>query len=110
MARTILTDKEWESIKPLLPSRKGKKGHPLIHNRKILEAILWILRTGAPWRDVPQEFCPWSTAYTRFRRWTAQGVWLSIWQHLKKTLIMNHTCWTLQLLKSTKMPVDPANK
>jgi transposase len=78
ITRTILTDREWEEIKEVIPDNKRKKGHPARDHRQVLEAILWVLRTGAPWRDVPKEFCPWTTAYTRFRRWTIQGVWLSI--------------------------------
>ena|SRR5215203_745726 len=107
MARTILTDKEWETLKPFIPDCTGKKGHPPRNHRQVLEAILWVLRTGAPWRDVPKELCPWMTAYTRFRRWIIQGVWIQIWVHLKKTLIMKHTFWTQQLSKSIKTHVEP---
>lgn len=107
MARTILTDKEWETLKPFIPDHTGKKGHPARDHRQVLEAILWVLRTGAPGRDIPQEFCPWMTAYTRFRRWIIQGVWIQIWTHLKKTLIMKHTFWTQQLSRSIKTHVEP---
>lgn len=110
MARTILTDKEWEVLKPLIPDNTGKKGHPARDHRQILEAILWVLRTGAPWRDVPREFCSWSTAYTRFRRWIIQGVWANLWHSLKKTLMTNHTSWTLQLSKSINTHVELLEK
>jgi transposase len=56
MARTILKDKEWERIKPYIPKNKGKKGRQPTKDHQTLEAILWVLRTGSPWRDVPQEF------------------------------------------------------
>jgi transposase len=84
MARTLLKDGEWNIIKVFIPNNKGKQGRPPTQNRKTLEAILWILRTGAPWRDIPKELVHWKKAYTRFRKWTADGTWVKIWEFLKK--------------------------
>jgi transposase len=73
--RHDLTDAEWERLAPLLPPEKPKTGKPNKSHRLVLNAILWKLRTGAPWRDIPQVYGPWQTAYTRFRRWQRAGVW-----------------------------------
>src|SRR4051812_14490355 len=107
MFRTILKDEEWETIKSSIPDNTGKRGHPPRDHRLILEAIFWILRTGAPWRDLPSEFGPWKTAYTRFRRWVYAGVFAIIWNTLKKTPMMNHTFWMQQLSKSINTHVVP---
>ncbi len=71
--RHELTETEWARLQPLLPPRKA--GKPRQDDRRILNGILWKLATGAPWRDVPERYGPWQTVYTRFRRWTAAGVW-----------------------------------
>jgi transposase len=83
MSRSLLTDEMWEKIKPLLPLESGYWGRPSRPHRKIIEGILWIFRTGAPWRDLPSEYGPWNSCYNRFSRWTAQGVWQTIWEALK---------------------------
>ncbi|CAA9356045.1 MAG: Mobile element protein [uncultured Gemmatimonadaceae bacterium] len=70
-----MTDAQWERLSPLLPPQKPGVGRPARDHRTILSAILWVLRTGAPWRDLPERFGPWATAWRRFRRWTAAGIW-----------------------------------
>ena len=71
----MLTDKQWKIISPLLPSEKGHHGRPYTGNhRTTVEAVLWIARTGAPWRDLPERFGKWNTVYRRFRRWSNKGV------------------------------------
>ena len=74
MARTILSDEQWTLVEPLLPGKSTDPGRTGSDNRMALEAILWIVRTGAPWRDLPQEFGRWGTAYLRFYRWAKAGV------------------------------------
>jgi transposase len=69
-----LTDAQWTRVEPLLPSQRPKTGRPDKDHRLILEAIVWLLRTGAPWRDLPAEFGPWRTVASRFYRWRRQGV------------------------------------
>jgi transposase len=71
--RHELSEAEWERLEPLLPPRKP--GRPRKDDRLVLNAILWKLATGAPWRDLPERYGPWQSAYTRFRRWTRAGVW-----------------------------------
>jgi transposase len=71
--RHELSDAEWVRLQPLLP--RQQTGRPRHDDRWILNGILWKLATGAPWRDLPERYGPWQTVYTRFRRWTAAGVW-----------------------------------
>jgi transposase len=75
MTRYLLTDAQWARLEPLLPPARPRTGRPNKDHRVVVEAILWRLRAGAPWRDLPAEFGPWQTAYSRFRRWQAAGVW-----------------------------------
>ena len=73
--RHELTDGQWAELEPLLPPAKPKVGKPSHDHRTILNGILWKLRTGAPWRDVPERYGPWSTVYSRFWRWQRAGLW-----------------------------------
>lgn len=75
MTRFLLSDEQWGRLAPLLPPARPRSGRPNKDHRLVVEAILWRLRTGAPWRDLPAEFGPWQTAYSRLRRWQAAGVW-----------------------------------
>ncbi len=75
MTRYDLTDEQWSLIEALLPPERPKVGRPARSHRHIINAILWIARTGAPWRDLPERYGPWQTAYSRLRRWRATGIW-----------------------------------
>jgi transposase len=79
-----LTDAQWAAVRPLLPPRRPRTGRPARDHRTVLGAILWVLRTGAPWRDLPECFGRWSTAWSRFRRWTAAGVWARVLATLQR--------------------------
>ena len=70
-----LTDDQWAALAPHLPPQRGATGRPAKDHRAVVEAILWRLRTGAPWRDLPERYGPWQSVYTRFRRWQHAGVW-----------------------------------
>ena len=84
MARYELTDQEWERIAPLLPpTHTGKRGHPWSEHRPVLNAILWILRSGAPWADLPERCPPRSTCHDRLRCWQADGTWERVLQALQ---------------------------
>ena len=72
MTRRFLTDEIWLQIQKTMQS---KGCYETKDSRDIMEAIIWKLRTGAPWRDLPSEFCPWKTAYNRFNRWAQKGLW-----------------------------------
>ena len=75
MPRLGLRDDQWARISGGLPGQRGDRGRPAADNRQFVEAVLWIARTGAPWRDLPTEFGNWNTVYVRFRRWAKGGVW-----------------------------------
>ena len=84
MARSgpLLTEARWQKIAPLLPKpRKHRKGgRPWIENRRVLEGILWILRSGARWQDLPEKYPHPSTCWRRLSDWEERGVWLNIWR------------------------------
>ena len=83
MARKLLTDQQWEQLSPALQGDPRKGGRPPLQaNRMVVEGILWIARTGAPWRDLPPEFGKWNTVYQRFRRWTKAGVFEQLFNSL----------------------------
>ena len=73
--RHELSEAEWERLAPLLPPERPRTGRPNKSHRLIVNAILWKLRTGAPWRDLPERYGPWESVYTRLRRWRLAGVW-----------------------------------
>ena len=80
--RHTLRDDQWEKIKDALPGKKGDPGRTGEDNRRFLEAVMWIARTGAPWRDLPPEHGKWSTVHKRFVRWSKNGVWQMIFNTL----------------------------
>lgn len=71
--RYELSDYEWAAIKPMLPNKP--RGVRRVNDRRVLNGIFWILRSGAPWRDLPETFDPRTTCYNRFVRWRRAGVW-----------------------------------
>jgi transposase len=78
MRRHELSERQWERLQPLLPPVKPKVGKPNLAHRPIVNGIRWHLRTGAPWRDLPERYGKWQTVYSRFRRWTRNGTWARI--------------------------------
>jgi transposase len=86
MARHGLTDEQWELIADIFPGR-AETGRPPKDRRRIVDGILWILRAGAPWRDLPAEFGPWETYYGYFDRWNTDGTWDAILQRLRGEMI-----------------------
>lgn len=84
LMRRMLTDQQWAKIEPLLPAqRSGQRGRPYnTDHRTTIEAILWIARTGAPWRDLPPEYGKWSTVYRRFNRWAKTGIFEQVFESL----------------------------
>ena len=77
--RFDLSDEEWGVLEPLLPkARKSAR----VDDRKVMNAIFYVLRTGMPWRDLPERYGPYTTAYNRFNRWSHRGIWKRIFDTL----------------------------
>jgi transposase len=80
--KPLLSEMQWQKIEPLLPKpKRRKRGRPPKDNRRVFEGILWVLKTGARWRDLPKDFgvSP-SVCWKRLRLWEEQGVWLRLWR------------------------------
>jgi transposase len=80
-----LTDDQWSRISALLPPQRPPIGRPPEDHRTILAGMLWIVRTGSAWRELPSTFGPWPTVYSRFRRWRQAGLWQRILDTLDST-------------------------
>lgn len=78
--RYELSSDEWTAIKPMLPNKSH--GVPRVNDRRVLNGIFWVLRSGAPWRDLPASFGPYATCYNRFVRWRRAGVWAKLMSSL----------------------------
>lgn len=81
-SRFVITDAVWAQIAPLLPGKPSDRGVTAKDNRLFLEAVLWRVRTGPPWRDLPPEFGNWNSVFQRFRRWVRTGVFERIFERL----------------------------
>jgi putative transposase of IS4/5 family DUF4096 len=77
-----LTDEHWQQLRPLLPPQKPWTGRPAVDHRLIVEGMLWVVRTGSSWRELPERFGPWSTVSSRYQRWCKEGLWTQILQIL----------------------------
>jgi len=84
MRRYEITDRQWDLVSPLLPGKAGDVGRTAADNRLFLNAVLWVARSGAPWRDLPERFGPWNSVYVRFRRWSVKGVWQGVFEALQE--------------------------
>ena len=80
--RFVISDAVWEKVASLLPSKASDRGVTAQDNRLFLEAVLWRVRTGLPWRDLPSEFGNWNSIFQRFRRWVRAGVFGRIFERL----------------------------
>ena len=109
MARGDLADSEWAKLEPLLPAPKPEKaGGRYRDHRQVINGILWVLRTGAPWRDLPERYGPWGTCYSRFRRWSEQGVWRGVLQKLQsRDDAEGRLDWREASLDSTSIKAHP---
>jgi transposase len=77
----VLNDDQWARIEPLMPSSEGQRGRPFRDHRQVIEGIIYRLRTGIAWRDLPVVFGPWQTVWKRHRRFSSDGTWDKI--HLR---------------------------
>jgi len=80
--RLVLSDGVWDMIAPFLPGKRGDRGVTASDNRRFLEAVLWRVRTGSPWRDLPEALGNWNSTFRRFRRWANAGVFESLFNAL----------------------------
>ena len=80
--RHDITDRTWKLLEPHLPGRAGVWGGRAEDNRRFLNAVFWILRTGAPWRDLPPQYGGWSNTHRRFIRWRDKGIWEKLLERL----------------------------
>src|SRR6478735_8749058 len=96
--RYQLTDEEWTAIKPMLPNKP--RGVPRVDDRRVLNGIFWVLRSGAPWRDLPERYGPRTTCYNRFVRLRKAGVW----HRLMDAITVAHAS-DIQMIDSTSVRV-----
>lgn len=82
--RHAIKDSDWERIESLFPAENTGEGRPSKSNRLMLDGMLWKVKTGAPWRDLPERFGPWETIYGRFRLWSQNEVFSVIFETLKQ--------------------------
>lgn len=82
MARRELRDDQWELVRGLLPGKAGDPGRTAADNRKFVDAVLWVARTGCHWRELPVEFGNWNSVFQRYNRWAKKGVWENLFKRL----------------------------
>ena len=90
MDRKMLRDDQWARIEQLLPGKATDRGVTAKDNRRFVEAVLWIMRTGSPWRDLPAELGHWHRTFVRFSRWREKGVWERVATALRSEADMEH--------------------
>jgi transposase len=82
--RLLLTDEAWAEIAPILATLQSRAGSPpVLSDRLCIEAVLYLARTGTPWRDLPEAFGRWDAVYNRFRRWERRDIWRRLWECLQ---------------------------
>jgi transposase len=100
--RHELTDAQWAKLEPLLPPQRAATGRPAKDHRTLVNAMLWRLKTGAPWRDLPERYGPWQTVYSRWRRWQRAGVWSRVLAALPAEAdAAGDLAWALHFLDGT---------
>jgi transposase len=106
--RGDLTDAQWRRLEPLLPPAKPWTGRPNEDHRRILNGILWIDRTGAPWRDLPERHGPVGTVSSRFYRWRAAGAWQRVLSALQaEAEARGEVDWGLHFVDATVVRAHP---
>jgi len=99
IGRHELTNQQWASLAPLLPPQQPQTGRPNRDHRVLLNGLLWKIRTGAPWRDIPERYGPWQTVYSRFRRWRLAGIWDQVFAALQRQEdAAGHLDWTIHFV------------
>ncbi len=102
MYRGELTNEQWQQLKPWLPPQKPHTARPAEDHRRIINGILWILRTGAPWRDLPERYGPWQTVASRFYRWRKAGIWDAVFAAIQAQAdLLGQIDWDLHFVDGT---------
>lgn len=97
VGRGEVTDAAWAVLVPLLPGN-GRRGKQWRDHRQVVNGILWRLRTGAPWRDLPERYGPWRTCYDRFVRWRRDGTWERLLAHVQtKSAAVGEVIWEVSV-------------
>jgi transposase len=117
LARHAVSDLDWSRVEGLLPARDGKPEWVSARNRLFFDGVLWVARTGVPWRDLPERFGHWNSVWRRFDRWAKKGIWLKVfevlqdpdveWLILDSTVIRAHPCAAGAKKKRTAPVVKP---
>lgn len=119
-ARHAISDANWERVRHLLPGQPGQHGGIAKDNRRFLDAVLWVAKTGAAWRDLPPRLGKWNSQWHRFDRWAAKGRWAPIlaelkdedleWLVLDSTVVRAHACAAGQKKSGTALVVRPSKR
>ncbi len=91
--RLVLSDAQWERMAPLIIGRPDQRGSTGRDNRMFVEGVLWIVRTGSPWRDLPDAFGEWNSVFHRFSRWSQKGVWWRIFEAMSDDPDFEYRSW-----------------
>ena len=120
LPRHAISDADWDRIKDLLPGRPGQTGWVARNNRLFIDAVLWIAKTGAQWRDLPERFGRWNSVWKRLDRWARKGTWVRVfealqdpdleWLILDSTVVRAHPCAAGAPPKRTGRVVRPSRR
>lgn len=118
--RHDISEADWDRLQGLLPGQAGQHGGIAEDNRRFLNAVLWIARTGAPWRDLPERYGNWNSVWRRFDRWAAKGVWVRVmaalrdpdleWLLLDSTVVRAHPCAAGSKKSGTELAASPSKR
>ncbi len=109
--RGEITDRVWEQIESLLPENGGRRGGRWRDHRTVVNGILWKLRTGSPWRDLPERYGPWQTCFDRFNRWRRDGTWDRLLAHAQtKSDAVGDVEWEVSVDDTHRCPCPPARR
>jgi transposase len=102
METSELSEAQWDRLRPLLPPQRPRTGRPANDHRTVINGILWILRTGSPWRALPERYGSWKTVSSRFYRWQRAGMWAGILAELQRQAdAKGDVDWSLHFVDST---------
>ena len=111
MLRHRLTDEQWDLISSVFPEPK-RTGRPPRDRRQVMDGILWILRTGSPWRDLPAAFGPWATVWDLFDTWNHNGTLQTILDRLRGRVEIDEELWRIDgtIVRAAKWAADGGKK